>query len=70
MVNLFIETVPQNVGELKKCLQNEDWEQVSKQAHKLKSTVDSMGIKSLKTIIRTVEANAKQKIIARRKYHH
>lgn len=62
MIVLFIETVPQNVGELKKSLQTEDWEQVSKQAHKLKSTVDSMGIKSLKTIIRTVEANGKQKI--------
>ena len=63
MVVLFIETVPQNVQELKNNLQNANWEQVSKDAHKLKSTVDSMGIKSLKTIIRTVEANAKQKIL-------
>jgi CheY-like chemotaxis protein/HPt (histidine-containing phosphotransfer) domain-containing protein len=61
MVILFIETVPQNVGELNKALKNEDWDQVSKMAHKLKSTVDSMGITSLKTDIRTVEANAKQK---------
>jgi len=61
MVALFIETVPQNVGELNKALKNEDWDQVSKIAHKLKSTVDSMGIVSLKTDIRTVETNAKQK---------
>jgi CheY-like chemotaxis protein len=61
MVDLFIETVPQNVNELNTALKNEDWEQVSKMAHKLKSTVDSMGIKSLKTDIRTVETNAKHK---------
>ena len=61
MVALFIETVPQNVEELSKATQAENWEQVGKTAHKLKSTVDSMGIKSIRQEIRTVEANAKQK---------
>ena len=61
MVALFIETVPQNVLELKRSLQEENWDQVGKTAHKLKSTIDSMGIKSLRQEIRTVEANAKQK---------
>jgi PAS domain S-box-containing protein len=61
MVALFIETVPQNVNDLKKALQEENWDQVGKTAHKLKSTVDSMGIKSIRQEIRTVEANAKQK---------
>ncbi len=56
MVALFTETVPQNVSELKVACENENWEQVSKLAHKLKSTVDSMGIISLKTIIRSVES--------------
>ena len=60
MVALFIETVPQNVQELNKGLQSENWEQVGKMAHKLKSTVDSMGIQSIRQDIRTVEANAKQ----------
>jgi PAS domain S-box-containing protein len=61
MVALFIETVPQNLEELVKATQEENWDQVGKTAHKLKSTVDSMGIKSIKQEIRTVEANAKQK---------
>ncbi|HXB93404.1 MAG TPA: PAS domain S-box protein [Puia sp.] len=61
MVALFIETVPQNVNELKNALQAENWDQVGKTAHKLKSTVDSMGIKSIRQEIRSVEANAKQK---------
>ncbi|MBN9383047.1 MAG: PAS domain S-box protein [Chitinophagaceae bacterium] len=61
MVALFIETVPQNLDELVKAVQAENWDLVAKTAHKLKSTVDSMGIKSIKQEIRTVEANAKQK---------
>lgn len=60
MVALFIETVPQNVQDLKNALQAENWEQVGKTAHKLKSTIDSMGIKSIRQEIRTVEANARQ----------
>ena len=60
MVALFIETVPQNMQDLKDALQAENWEQVGKTAHKLKSTIDSMGIKSIRQEIRTVESNAKQ----------
>jgi CheY-like chemotaxis protein/HPt (histidine-containing phosphotransfer) domain-containing protein len=60
MVLLFMETVPQNVNELTTALKSENWEQVGKMAHKLKSTVDSMGIKSIHSDIRTVESNAKQ----------
>jgi PAS domain S-box-containing protein len=61
MVALFIETVPQNVQDLKNAMQAENWEQVGKTAHKLKSTIDSMGIKSIRQEIRAVEANARQK---------
>ena len=61
MVALFIETVPQNLQELSNATDAENWDQVGKTAHKLKSTVDSMGIKSIRQEIRTVEANAKQR---------
>jgi len=61
MVALFIETVPQNMQDLKNALQEENWDQVGKTAHKLKSTIDSMGIKSIRQEIRTVEANARAK---------
>ena len=46
MILLFIETVPQNVQELVDATDQKNWEQVSKMAHKLKSTIDSMGIRS------------------------
>ncbi|GGB12463.1 PAS domain S-box protein [Puia dinghuensis] len=61
MVALFIETVPQNLQDLKRALEEENWEQVGKTAHKLKSTIDSMGIKSIRQEIRAVETNARQK---------
>jgi HPt (histidine-containing phosphotransfer) domain-containing protein len=59
MILLFIETVPQNVQELVESTNQHNWEQVSKMAHKLKSTIDSMGIRSLHDQIRAIEMNAK-----------
>jgi CheY-like chemotaxis protein/HPt (histidine-containing phosphotransfer) domain-containing protein len=59
MILLFIETVPQNVQELVDATEKTNWELVSKMAHKLKSTIDSMGIRSIRDQIRSVELNAK-----------
>jgi CheY-like chemotaxis protein len=60
MVALFIKTVPPNVQELSKALEEENWDQVRKMAHKLKSTIDSMGVIAIREDIRTVESNAKE----------
>jgi CheY-like chemotaxis protein len=59
MVLLFIDTVPQNVQDLVDSTERKNWEQVSKMAHKLKSTIDSMGIRTIHDQIRAVEMNAK-----------
>jgi HPt (histidine-containing phosphotransfer) domain-containing protein len=59
MVKLFLETVPPALTDLKETVSSGQWDRVSKIAHKLKSTIDSMGIDSLKDDIRTIEANAK-----------
>jgi CheY-like chemotaxis protein/HPt (histidine-containing phosphotransfer) domain-containing protein len=59
MIQLFIQTVPQNVRELVDATSEGNWEQVSKMAHKLKSTIDSMGIRSIHDQIRAVEMHAK-----------
>jgi len=59
MIQLFVETVPPSLIELQDAVDQQQWERVSKVAHKLKSTVDSMGISSLKDDIRTIEANGK-----------
>ena len=61
MIRLFIQTVPQNVQELVDGAGNGNWEQVAKMAHKLKSTIDSMGISSIHDTIRAVEMHAKNR---------
>jgi hypothetical protein len=61
MIRLFIQTGPQNVQELVDATAGGNWEQVSKMAHKLKSTVDSMGIRSIHDQIRSVEIHAKNR---------
>ena len=61
MVLLFYRFIPQNVRELIDSGSTQNWDQAARMAHKLKSTVDSMGIKTLREDIRTVEANAKSK---------
>ena len=62
MVQLFVDTMPQNVGDLQTALQQENWEMVGKHAHKMKSTIDSMGITLLKEDIRAIESSGKNKI--------
>ena len=59
MVQLFVETVPPGVTDLQEATKLQQWEKVGKVAHKLKSTLDSMGIKSLKDEIRAIETNGK-----------
>lgn len=61
MIQLFIDTMPQNLADLQGALQQENWDMVGKHAHKMKSTIDSMGIVTLKDDIRAIEAAGKQK---------
>jgi CheY-like chemotaxis protein len=60
MVQLFIDTMPPSLKELQNETAQQNWPQVSKLAHKMKATIDSMGIASLKDDIRTIEANGKK----------
>jgi len=59
MVQIFIETVPQGVRDLQEAFEKQEWQRLGKVAHKLKSTVDSMGITALKDDIRVIESNSK-----------
>jgi CheY-like chemotaxis protein len=61
MVQIFLDTIPPSIDQLKDELQKQNWDALSKLAHKMKSTIDSMGIDRLKDVIRTIEANGKQK---------
>ncbi len=59
MIDLFIETVPHDLTKLETALSEQNWEALSKTAHKLKSTISSMGITSIKHDVRAVEEKAK-----------
>jgi CheY-like chemotaxis protein len=59
MLKLFLETVPATLSDIKTSHDSAEWTSLSKHAHKLKSTIDSMNIDTLKQDIRTVETIAK-----------
>ena len=55
MIDIFLATIPQSLSDLQQHAAAEDWEALGKSAHKLKSTIDSMGIHSLRQDIRALE---------------
>lgn len=59
MLRLFLDTMPVTLQELQNETAKANWPQVGKLAHKLKSTVDSMGISTLRNTIRQVEHTGK-----------
>lgn len=60
LVQIFLETIPPDTKAMVKACQEKKWDQVSKLAHKLKSTIDTIKVHSIKEIIRTIELDAKQ----------
>ncbi|HRE51232.1 MAG TPA: response regulator [Flavitalea sp.] len=59
MMKLFLDTAPVVLQQIRATADNKQWLELSKAAHKLKATIDSMGIKALKQDIRTLESKAK-----------
>ncbi|MHA4844741.1 ATP-binding protein [Flavitalea antarctica] len=59
MVQLFLDTMPDALQDIEVAAGDQRWEALSKMAHKLKSTIDSMGISRLKQLVRTIESNGK-----------
>lgn len=59
MIALFTETIPGSARQLVEASAEGRWSDVTKIAHKMKSTIDSMGIAALKTIIREIESKSK-----------
>ncbi|MBA4165999.1 MAG: response regulator [Chitinophagaceae bacterium] len=59
MLKLFLDTVPASLKEMRTHTDKREWQELSKVAHKLKSTVDSMGIAEIQPLIRQVESSSK-----------
>jgi CheY-like chemotaxis protein/HPt (histidine-containing phosphotransfer) domain-containing protein len=62
LINIFLETTPQDSAGLVEACEAKNWDRVSKLAHKLKSTVDMLNIATIRTDIRTIELDAKKGI--------
>lgn len=60
LAKIFIDTVPPTAKEMTEACEQKKWEQMGKLAHKLKSTIDTMNIASLKDDIRAIEKNGKE----------
>jgi len=59
MVNMFLDMTPALVDRIEAGLQTQDWPEVKAAAHKMKPSVDMMGITSLHDVVRGIEGNAK-----------
>jgi len=62
MMSLFIDTLPPAINELKQHLAESNWASLGGVAHKIKPSIDTMGIDSLKEDIRSVERFGKESI--------
>lgn len=60
--DLFMQTVPETITDIKTKQRNHDWSGVSAAAHKLKSTIDTLRIAKLKEVIRQIESGAKANV--------
>ena len=59
LVGIFLDNTPGDCAMMVKATEEFNWNEVGRQAHKLKSTINSLDIKVLKEIIRDIELNAK-----------
>ena len=60
MLQLFLDTVPATLADIKSATEKSEWMLLSKYAHKLKSTIDSMNISTVKDVIRAIESKGKK----------
>ena len=59
LINTFIEYAPIDAKELFDYAQDKNWDETSKKAHKLKSSIRTIGVISLSDLILTIENDAK-----------
>lgn len=55
MMSIFIEVTNENTLKMEQLLANDDWKAMNSIAHKMKPSIDQLGIVSLKEIIRWLE---------------
>ncbi len=59
MVEIFIDHTPTSIAEIKTAFEQKDYTTISKIAHRMKPSIDNMGIQTLKNPIRELESKSK-----------
>ncbi len=62
LAKIYLNTIPLDSAAMVAATRAGDWAMASKLAHKLKSTVDTMNMTSIRSDIRTIELDAEKKI--------
>ncbi len=62
MIKIFLQATPESLSELNKCFSKDEFDGVSKLAHKLKSSVDIFCIHDIKQDIRRLENITRENI--------
>jgi CheY-like chemotaxis protein/HPt (histidine-containing phosphotransfer) domain-containing protein len=62
LIEMLCEQIPQLTDEIEAAVKIKDWDAVFKAAHKLKSSVNLLEVKTLNEAIETIETNAMKKI--------
>ncbi len=60
MCTIYIESVPENVKHFNEHLEDKDWDAIRGLAHKIKPTIDLLGIEKLKVEIRELKDLAEE----------
>jgi HPt (histidine-containing phosphotransfer) domain-containing protein len=61
LIELFVETTPPIVTDIKNSFKSQDWESLYAHTHKIKPTLESMGIYTMKTVVNDIMHSAKHK---------
>lgn len=69
LVGMFIDSIPKDVETLNEAVAKKDWEQVAFVSHKLKSTVDTLNVKSISETIRLLESDELKNSMAESAIH-
>lgn len=62
MMQLFLDTIPPALSEMNQHIADANWPALGAVAHKIKPSIDTMGIDLLKEDIRSLEKNGKDSI--------
>jgi HPt (histidine-containing phosphotransfer) domain-containing protein len=62
MMQLFLDTIPPALSEMNQHIADQNWPSLGAVAHKIKPSIDTMGIDLLREDIRTLEKNGKDSI--------